>query len=190
MSAQPLDAANEFLLAAGVTSAKFETPGTTVTGTICRQPEVQQQREIDTGRPKFWDDGKPRQQIVIHLQTTSRDPEVEDDDGIRALYVRGNMLRAVREAVRKAGTGLEVGGVLAVTYSGDGERKAAGFNPPKLYTAVYTPAVQAAVSDVLAEPVPAAGSVALPPGVTAEQWAEMNDEQRAALAKLFDLPPF
>jgi hypothetical protein len=187
-----LDEANEFLLAGGVISAKFETADTTVTGSICRPPEVQQQREIDTGKPKFWEDGKPRQQIVVHLQTTSRDPEIEDDDGIRALYVRGNMLRAVREAVRKAGAKLEVGGVLTVTYTSDGERKAAGFNPPKLYTAAYVPAAQAAVADALGDPAPAApaavAAVTRPPSVPADQWDALPQHAKEALAAA--LPQF
>jgi len=184
MSAQPLDDANEFLLAGGVTSAKFETIGTTVSGTICRKPEVQQQREIDSGKPKFWDDGKPRQQIVIHLQTTIRDDQLDDDDGIRAVYVRGNMLRAVREAVRKAGDVLQVGGTLAVTYAGDGERKAAGFNPPKLYSATYTPTGDAAVADVLAAvpAAPAAAAITRPPSVSAETWDALPRETQEALA--------
>jgi hypothetical protein len=188
-----LDEANEFLLAGGVASAKFEKPGTTASGSICRPPEVQQQREIDGGKPKYWDDGSPRKQIVVHLQTTARDPDVEDDDGIRALYIRGNMLRAVREAVRKAGVRLEVGGVLTVTYTGDGERKAAGFNPPKLYTAAYVPAAQAAVADVLADPDPApaapAGAAA---GAETDVLATLTPEQRAALSKLTSgaVPPF
>jgi hypothetical protein len=190
MSTQ-LDEANEFLLAGGVASAKFETVGTTVSGSICRPPEVQQQREIDSGKPKYWDDGKPRQQIVVHLQTTARDPAVEDDDGIRALYVRGNMLRAVREAVRKAGAKLEVGGVLTVTYTGDGERKAAGFNPPKLYTAAYVPAAQAAVADALDEPDPVSAAPAqLPPGVSADEWAALPQAQKEAVAALYGIAPY
>ena len=186
MSAQ-LDEANEFLLAGGVASAKFETAGTTVSGTICHPPEVQQQREIDTGKPKFWEDGKPRQQIVVHLQTTIRDPEV-DDDGIRAVYVRGNMLRAVREAVRKAGARLEVGGVLTVTYTGDGERKAAGFNPPKLYAATYVPAAQAAVADALGDTDPAPAAVTRPPTIPADQWDALPQHAKEALAAA--LPQF
>jgi hypothetical protein len=182
-----LDDANEFLLAGGVTSAKFETAGTTVSGTICRDPEVQQQREIDSGKPKFWDDGNPRKQIVIHLQTAGRDPELEDDDGVRAIYVRGNMLRAVREAVRKAGGKLETGGVLTVTYTGDGERKAAGFNPPKLYTASYTPPGDAAVADVLGT-APADPVVTRPPSIPAEQWDALPQDAREALAAA--LPQF
>jgi hypothetical protein len=188
----PLDDANEFLLAGGVTSAKFEAIGAMVSGTICRKPEVQQQREIDTGKPKFWDDGKPRQQIVVHLQTSARDPAVEDDDGIRALYVRGNMLRAVREAVRKAGATLTVGGVLAVTYTGDGEQKNRGFNAPKLYSATYAPprdAGDAAVADVL-DAAPPAAPAGLPPGFSAEEWAALPQDKKEAAAKLYDVAPY
>jgi hypothetical protein len=188
MSAHPLEDANEFLLAGGVSSAKFETIGTTVSGTICRKPEVQQQREIDTGKPKFWDDGKPRQQIVIHLQTTIRDPQVEDDDGVRALYIRGFMLKAVREAVRKAGAKLEVGGELSVTYVGDGERKAAGFNPPKLYEAKYVPVAQAAVADALGEPATTATEITRPPSIPPEQWDPLPDDAKKALVAV--LPPY
>ena len=183
------DDVNDFLLSGGVTPARFETPGASVNGTICRPPEKQQQREIDTGKPKLWDDGSPRWQIVVHLQTASRDPEVEDDDGIRALYVRGNMLKAVREAVRKAGARLEVGGELAVIYTGDGERKTAGFNPPKLYSATYIPAAQAAVADALSEPATAA-TAKLPPGVTPEQWAALPQAQKEAAAALYGVAPY
>jgi hypothetical protein len=186
-----LDEANDFLLAGGVASAKFETPGTTVSGKIARPPEVQQQREIDTGKPKFWDDGKPRQQLVIHLQTADRAADDPDDDGVRAVYVRGNMLRAVREAVRKSGAKLEPGGELTVTYAADGERKATGFNPPKLYSAAYVPPAQAAVAEMVAGPAAPAGPAPdLPPGVTPEQWAALNQEQKEALAKVFDVTPY
>jgi len=178
---------NDFLMGGGVASAKFEKPGTTVTGRIARTPEVQQQREIDTGKPKFWDDGTPRKQIVVQLQTTQRDPAIPDDDGIRAVYIRGNMLTAVRQAVRSSGAQLETGGTLSITYTGDGEASSRGFNPPKLYTAVYTPGSQAAVNDLLAAdtPAPAAGPRQLPPGMTEEMLAGMSTEQRKALSILY-----
>ena len=82
MSAQPLDDANELLLSGGVRPAKFETPGTTVSGKVTHA-ERQQQREIDSGKPKYWEDGTPRMQIVAHLQTTARDADDPDDDGWR-----------------------------------------------------------------------------------------------------------
>ena len=176
---------NDLLESGGVTPAKFETIGASATGKIVHA-EVQQQREIDTGKPKFWDDGKPRMQIVVHLQTTQRDPAVSDDDGKRAVYCRGNMLKALRSALRTAGAQLEVGGTLAVTYTGDGEAKR-GFNAPKLYTVTYTPSAvsgMAAVNDALgAQPAaPAAPPAPVrPPSVPAAVWDTLTAEQQAAL---------
>jgi hypothetical protein len=180
---------NEFLLSGGVPALKYETAGTTHTGKII-SAEVQQQREIDSGKPKYWDDGKPQMQIKVHLQTTIRDPEIEDDDGIRADYIRGNKLKAVQAAVRKAKAKLEPGGELTITYTGDGEQKTRGFNAPKLYTASYVPPGEAAVADVLdAIPVPAeAAEATRPPSIPAEQWDSLPPEAKAALAAA--LPQF
>ena len=116
-----IDEANEFLLSGGVPPAKFETIGINVAGKVIHA-EVQQQREIVTGRPKFWEDGSKREQIVVQIETSLRDPEIPDDDGRRSLYMRSNMLKALRVALKRAGARLEPGGELAVTYIGDGEQ--------------------------------------------------------------------
>jgi hypothetical protein len=188
MTAQPLDDANEFLLAGGVRPAKFETAGTVVSGKVTHA-ERQQQREIDSGKPKYWEDGTPRMQIVAHLQTTQRDPDDPDDDGMRAVYIRGNMLNALRAALRKAHAKLELGGILTITYTGDGERRAPGFNPPKLYTADYSPPSLTAVNDILSEtPEPIAEPVNRPPSIAAEQWDALPQDAREALAAA--LPQF
>lgn len=190
--------ANEFLLGGGATSAKFPTVGSSVTGRIVREPEVQQQRDFQTGELKTWNDGKPMQQLQVVLATDERDPEVADDDGERAVYVKGNLLKAVREAIRKAGAkGLDVGGTLTVTYSGDGEVTKRGFNPPKLYTASYVPPVKQAATEFVnggqpaaapaqpvAQPVPATQPATTPAGVGADALAALQaltPEQRAAL---------
>jgi hypothetical protein len=181
--------ANDFLMAAGVASAKFPTPGTTVAGTITREPEVQQQRDFTTGEAKFWDDGKPMQQLQVQLATSERDPATPDDDGVRAIYVKGQMLKAVREAVRKSGApGLQVGGQLTVTYTGDGETTRRGMNPPKQYAATYTPAASAQANEFLAggEPEQAAPAAApaVPAGVTPEAWAALQKLSPEMLATL------
>jgi hypothetical protein len=181
---------NEFLLSSGVAAAKFEHPGTSVSGKITLL-RVEQQREIDSGKPKYWDNGEPQMQIVCHVQTSIRDPQVPDDDGVRALYIRNNMKAAVSTAVRKSRAKLETGGVLTVTYTGDGERKSAAFNPPKLYAAEYAPPSVATVDDVLGTaPNPPAEPVTLPPGITAEQWAGLPQAAKEAMAKMHNLPPF
>jgi hypothetical protein len=188
--------ANDFLMAGGVTSAKFSAIGASIAGTIAREPEVQQQRDFTSGELKFWDDGKPMQQLQVILDTSERDPSIPDDDGQRALYVKGNMQKAVKEAIRKAGApGIAVGGRLTVTYVADGEASKKGLNPPKLYSATYTPPAAAAANEFLAggdhpaqtqaQPAaPAATVPVAPPGVNPEAMAalaQLTPEQRAAL---------
>lgn len=147
--------ADSFLLGGGGgRSAKFEQPGTTVTGLVI-DSEVRQQTDIRTGEPKVWQNGDPMNQLVVRLQTDT--VEDADDDGIRVLYIKGGfkaptMQKAVADAVRGVGAkGLEPGGSLSVTYTGDGP-KSPGMNPPKYYTATYNrPAAGAAF---LAPPAP------------------------------------
>jgi hypothetical protein len=153
---------NAFLMGGGGRSAKFENPGDTITGTICAEPEMRQQTDIKTGQPKFWDNGDPQMQLVVRLQTQLRDDN--DDDGIRALYVKGGfkaptMQKAVADAVRAAGAkGLAMGGTLTVTYTGNGPAGGVGMSPPKYYTAQYQPPVVG--SDFLQEPQPQASTPA------------------------------
>lgn len=135
--------AEQFLLGGGGKSAKFETVGTTVTGTIAAPPQVRQQTDMTSGAPLTWDNGDPKMQLVVQLQTSERLDG--DDDGIRNLYVKGSkdpasksLHAAVAGAVQAAGAkGLEVGGTLTVQYTGDGVSKTRGFNPPKQYAASY-----------------------------------------------------
>lgn len=135
----------QFLMGGGGKSAKFDTPGTTITGTITSPPQVRQQTDMETGKPLTWDNGDPRLQLVVQLQTNEHDDN--DDDGTRNLYVKGSrdpasgsLHAAVAIAVQAAGAkGLEPGGTLSVKYVGDGVAKTRGFNPPKRYVAKYTP---------------------------------------------------
>lgn len=173
-----IDEANDFLMNTGVPSAKFPAPGTTVRGRITQRPEVQQQRDFDSGELLVWDDGSPRKQIKIVLATDDHDPEVPDDDGTRAVYVKGYMLKAVQSAMRKAKAKLEVGGELEITYTQDGEVKKRGMNPPKLYSAVYTPAAEASVEDALAEAdreAPAAPAAPAQPAPATQSAPAMPD---------------
>lgn len=145
---------NDFLMASGIKSFKFERVNATAKGTIVSL-EMQQQRDIKNGQPKFWDDQKtqPMMQLRIVLATDERDSE--DDTGHRAIYVKGNMQQAVRDAIKAAGAEkIEEGGTLAVQYTGNGQATTVGFNPPKLYKAQYkapaaSPVSAVAVDDLL-----------------------------------------
>ncbi|WP_420169038.1 hypothetical protein [Streptomyces violaceoruber] len=179
--------ADDFLMGGGVTSAKFPTIGTTVGGRITERPTVEQQKDFTTGEAKFWDDGKPQMQLVVTVATNDIDPSNPDDDGARRIYVKGQMKNAVAQAVRTAGArGLEVGGILSVTYSADGVAKNPRFNAPKNFTAHYTPAATVALNTPDPGTTPAPASAEAPPaaipGLTPEQLqAAMANPATAAL---------
>ncbi|ASR85267.1 hypothetical protein I5H06_gp37 [Mycobacterium phage SirPhilip] len=157
-----------FLGGGGPASAKFKSHGDTVGGPIAVEPEQRQQTDLDTNEPLTWKDGSPRMQLVVTVQTDLNDPEVDDDDGLRRLFVKGEMRKAVQKAVIAAGAkGLDVGGELYLTYVGDGEKKG-HLTPPKLYSATYKkPAAGAAPA--------AAAPAGLPPGVTPEAYEALKN---------------
>jgi hypothetical protein len=146
---------DNFLLGSSSRSAKFTTPGDIVKGVICAPPELRQKTDIKDGTPLTWQDGSPQMQLVVKLQTDDRDPSDPEDDGIRALYVSGGFKRAslqkaVADALRTAkAKGLEVGGTLAVKFTGEEPASTKGFNPAKLYAAQYQPPTQKAADDFL-----------------------------------------
>lgn len=205
----PIDA-NEFLMGGGAKGAAFPSIGTRVTGRITGTPTVRQQTDPQTKEPKFFKNGDPMMQLVVPVDTDQRDPAVPDDDGSRAFYVKSKMLAAVREAVSRSGAkGLEVGGILTVTYVGDGQKTAGALSAPKLYTAQYQPPQAQAANEYLmsgngqpaapAQPtvpahppqpsqspaenwgVPATPVPPPPAGVDPALWTQMSAEQRASV---------
>lgn len=183
----------------------FDNVGDTVTGTVVSLEE-QQQTDMETGEPAWWDDAKTRKKIMyaVTLQTALRD--AGDDDGLRTIYLRGSTkpetqssLAAVRSAV-KATTGsydIAYGGKLTLQYSGQEPSKQRGFSPRKLYTAQYeapsmslgestpTPAPAAAPAAAPAQPV--APTASTPAGITPEQLAAM--QAMSAPAPAWDSDP-
>ncbi len=137
--------ANDLLNQSGAPSVKFPTVGDKVKGTIVAAKKSQQ--TTPDGELKTFDNGDPMWQVVITLQTEELDPSITDDTGERRLFAKGQMLTAIREALKTAGmSGLEVGATLAVQYTGDGERKNAAYSPPKLYKAQLKAAPESTVS--------------------------------------------
>lgn len=192
--------ANDLLMGSGAKSASFLEIGATITGRISMEPKTAQQTDPKDNSPKTFPNGDPMMQVIVTLQTSQRDPAVEDDDGIRTVYVKSNMLKAIREAVKAAGAkGLEVGGTLTVTYVADGEKTNKAFNPPKFYTAVYKPPSGEAANNLLmgapaaapvAAPVP---QVNVPAGIDPALWANLDNAQRQAFlaaTNSTNQPPF
>lgn len=138
-----MDDANELLMGGGGKAAKFPDRmyGTTVGGIILGEPEKRQQTDFDTGKPLTWDDGNPRWQVVITLQTDERDPSDVDDRGERKVYARGQMLMAIRDACKAANApkGIATGGRLTITYLRDEPNSKGRGNDRKVYSASYMP---------------------------------------------------
>lgn len=145
---QQHNAADAFLTGGGIPSAfsKDDPIGTTVTGVVCDPaPAVKQQTDIRDGHPLTWDNGDPKMQLVVTIQTDKRDPAIAEDDGRRALYVKGStragsrsLHDAVSSAVRAVNArGLAVGGRLTVQLVGTEPSATRGFSDRKLWAASY-----------------------------------------------------
>lgn len=126
------------LMSGGHKAAVFpdQAFGTVVGGRIVGQPVTTQQLDFDSRQPKFYDDGNPMWQVVVAVQAQ---PPGDDDDGIRAFYIKAQMKRAVQEAVRRAGAPrLEVGGELHIRYVRDEPNSRGRGKDKKIYEARYT----------------------------------------------------
>lgn len=140
------EAVDRILGGGGHPSCTFVEKGRTWEGVILDEREVQA-REFGTKELKVWKDGSPMLIARFDIQTTERDPAIEDDDGVRSLYVdKRRMAEAIAEAFRAAGVkrGDSVaGGTIKVQYVGDGPAPGAGLTGPKLFRAKFTPGSKA-----------------------------------------------
>lgn len=176
--------ATSFFGGQGLPYATFHNIGDSITGTIVAPPVQQQMTEVGTGKPLTWDDGKPRMQLVITLQTDQRDPDIENDNGQRRVFVTGTSVKqggGMKGAFQRAGVrDLPVGGTLTVTYTHDGEPAGKGFNPPKQYKVEFTPPNPA--GEFLGGA--ATSDAEIPQGMDAATWASLTPEVRAALGQV------
>lgn len=172
----------EDFMTGGHRSAKFETFGQVIGGEIVEAPRVEQQTDPKTRAPQFYPSGDPKWVMLVAVQAQ---PAEADDDGIRTLYVKGDMKRAAQKAVAQAGAGgLEVGGVLQVRYVREEPNSSGAGLPKKCYEARYT--------------APAGKAPASPEArATASQGIRDTDVSRVAAARpvpaataFDDEPPF
>ena len=112
-----------------LSALKFAKVGDTHTGVVTEVTKLQD--KDPAGNVKTYDNGDPRWVFVFTLDTPT---------GASNLWVRGQMVKAIREAAEKASVKTLVGSTLSVRYTGDGEKKSAAFNAPKLYAAKVEPA--------------------------------------------------
>ena len=132
------------LLAGNSAKAYFganSQPGDTVTGVI-EKIETTQVNDFQTKQPAFWNDGRPKEQIHVIIQTQLRDPSVDDDDGRRSLWVKGwgIQLKAFRDACRQAGVKIpKPGDTITERFVGLDQRGDAP-QPPKVFEFHIEPA--------------------------------------------------
>jgi hypothetical protein len=128
-------------------SAKFSKIGDEIEGEIVDVLAQQQQRSFKPdglGDLLYWDDGKPRMQLPVCIQTEQRDPAIEDDDGVRTVYLKKALKKAVGEAMKKVGHRGDpvIGDWLKIQFYAEEENGTP--NPTKQYRAKYTKAVKSA----------------------------------------------
>jgi len=134
--------------------------GSKISGTVISAGR-EQQRDFDTGAFLEWDNGDPRMESVVVLQTDLRDPSRENDDGRRALHLRGGNYevaegsgqageKALLEAINKTGIRVDAGVKLTAAITGMAKATGRGRNPAKLWSFKLEPA-PAAPSGIGAE---------------------------------------
>lgn len=116
---------------------KDSMPGTRVTG-IIENVTANQVRDFQTKQPAFWNDGSPRLQVLVTIDTGIIDPNVEDDDGRRTVYIKGwgvqrrAWLQALHNAGLKKAGEVKPGDRFTATFTGYGPQGNLP-QPPKLF---------------------------------------------------------
>lgn len=125
----------------GIT-AKFDTIGD-VRRVVVKEARKRQATDYVSGALSFWDDGSPKEQVII----SGTDPETGDEV---AIFIKwwGAMKRAYVAAME--GHNLEVGGTFAMKWIGEEPPSRAGMSPTKLWKMQYTPPVATtAIDDII-----------------------------------------
>ncbi|MGH3500432.1 MAG: hypothetical protein ACRDQA_05955 [Nocardioidaceae bacterium] len=170
--------ADDFLFGGGVLGAfaREDPIGTSITG-IIESAKTEQRTDIESGELQFWSGGDPMMQLkIIIADVDRRDMTDSNDDGRRALYVKGStkpgsqsMHAALVEAIKAAGAkNLAIGGKLTFTFIGTEPSAKRGLNDRKLWQAQYVaPDPTAAAGEFLA-PAQQAPAQAAPPAQPAQ----------------------
>lgn len=144
--------ANLFL-SGGAPGQKFPEVGAKFSGTLISW-EMADQTDLDTGEIKTWPDGKPRKQLIMTIQGEPTGYTLEwngrgfdrkmlaDDDGIRRLFVKGQMQSALGKAMRNAKGSVEAGAYIEIVRTADIDPSKKGYSPTQTFNAKWTPASQ------------------------------------------------
>jgi len=191
-----LPGVDDLLSGGGSPSLSFKDAevGQSYEGTIADLRAVQVRNYEDPTKLEFWDDGKPKMQIEVTLQTSYADASDPDDDGKRRVFLFGQKLRAAKEELAKKGfKTFEVGMGFKIILSGTKPSQNKRYNDVKLYAielsaATNRPEVDEVMASVGAKKVASAkidtlsgkqlkvAETLLANGFTAEEIAEQIGE--------------
>jgi hypothetical protein len=146
-----LPSVDDLLAGGGSKSLSFKDfkVGDSYEGTITSLRTVQVRNYDDPTKLEFWDDGKPKLQIEVTLDTDYKDPADDDDTGERRVFLFGQKLTAAKEELKRKGfSKLEIGSHFRITLTGTKPAKNPRYNDVKLYgieisVPVSNPAVDA-----------------------------------------------
>lgn len=140
-------------LAGGGTYLKWETPGTSYTGTIT-DVALRQARKFESTELDFWDDGTAKMQVVLTLATAYRDGANPDDDGQRQVSINlwSGQKKSLVAACKAAGVAEpEVGMTFTATHvEGVGNAKS-----PRVFAYELKPGPSGVAAVLDTEPVAA-----------------------------------
>lgn len=131
-----LPSVDDLLQGGGSPSLSFKDTnvGESYEGVITATRAVQVRNYEDPTKLEFWDDGKPKMQIEVTLQTKYLDPSNDEDTGERRVFLFGQKLTALKEELKKKGlTKLEVGSTFKITLVGTKPAKNPRYNDVKQY---------------------------------------------------------
>jgi hypothetical protein len=141
---------DDFMGGTSYPAVSFTNIGDAVIGIVdkvTRKPDTQ-----PDGTPKTWSNGDPMHVFIMDL----RDPKTGE---MSTLWVRGNMVKAIRDAVRKAGYPGPVGKLIRVEHTGVGAPTQKGFRGANLFACQIKDA-------------PADAAPAKPPVAAVSAWDE------------------
>lgn len=177
MSSQPTDTSSFF---GGAASISFAADKGYVRGTfrggLVLEKKIVPQTKMGTGEVIRWDDGTPREQMVLTLQTAERaDPQ---DDGKRQIFIKGDAVRACREALSAVKSpDIDPGGWYYQAWVDEKPAKKQGYTNQKVYKSIY--ALPGSPDPLAGQHAPAPQPSAAPGPVAAMPQQAMMQAQQA-----------
>lgn len=171
MPSHPVDTSSFFGGAATISFAadKGYVKGTFRGGQVISK-KIAPQTKMGTNEIITWQDGSPREQMVLTLQTAERaDPQ---DDGQRQIFIKGDAVRACREALGSVkANDIEPGGWYYQAWVDEKAAKQAGYNPQKIFKVQYAPPGAPDPNPVAIAPPPPPAPPVPQPGQGVDQFA-------------------